>query len=108
MYYSPVEVNGKWLSTFVLFQSVCQGCLLSPLLYVLMLEPLLSQLRDRTGCTALDGISVSGGTQARVFVYTSPFLYTLLYRLLHFHVMSRQHGGGTENTRLTTCLLVWS
>ena len=49
LYHNPqavVQVNGKCSKAFVIERSVRQGCPLSPLLYVLALEPLLRRLRD--------------------------------------------------------------
>lgn len=40
-----VGVNGVCLEPFVLSHSICQGCLLAPLLYVLALEPFLHKLK---------------------------------------------------------------
>lgn len=51
LYHSPnavMQVNGKWSHTFVLSWSVCQGCPLLPLLYALVLEPLLHRLSGIT------------------------------------------------------------
>ena len=49
MYHNPqavVQVNGRRSRVFAIERSVRQGCPLSPLLYVLALEPLLRRLRD--------------------------------------------------------------
>ena len=51
MYHNPqavVQVNGRCSRVFAINCLVRQGCPLSPLLYVLALEPLLYRLRDRT------------------------------------------------------------
>ena len=53
MYHNPqavVQVNGRRSRAFAIKRSVRQGCLLSPLLYVLALEPQLRRLRiDKFG-----------------------------------------------------------
>ena len=49
MYHNPqavVQVNGRRSRAFAIKRSVCQGCPLSPLLYVLALEHLLRRLGD--------------------------------------------------------------
>ncbi len=49
LYHNPqavVQVNGRRSRAFEIERSVRQGCPLSPLLYVLVLEPLLRRLRD--------------------------------------------------------------
>ena len=49
MYHNPqavVQVNGRRSRVFAIERSVRQSCPLSPLLYVLALEPLLRRLRD--------------------------------------------------------------
>ena len=52
LYHNPqavVQVNRKRSKALVIKLSVRQGCTLSPLLYVLVLEPLLRRLRDDGG-----------------------------------------------------------
>ena len=64
MYHNPqavVQVNGM--------RSVWQGCPLSPLLYVLALEPLLRRLRDEGTSPALRGIPFVGRLAARVSTF---------------------------------------
>ena len=47
-------------------RSVRQGCPLSPLLYVLALEPLLRRLRDEGTCPPLRGIKLIGSVRAKI------------------------------------------
>ena len=59
MYHNPqavVQVNGRRSGVIAIERSVLQGCPLSPLLYVLALEPLLCRLRDEGTSPALRGI----------------------------------------------------
>ena len=59
MYHNPqavVQVNGRRSGVIAIERSVRQGCPLSPLLYVLALEPLLRRLRDEGTSPALRGI----------------------------------------------------
>ena len=72
LYHNPqavVQVNGRRSGTFVIERSVRQGCPLSPLLYVLALEPLLRRLRDRGARPALRGILLSGSVRAKISAF---------------------------------------
>ena len=63
LYHNPqvvVQVNGRCLGGFAIKQSVRQGCPLSPLLYVIALEPLLRRLRDEGAHLSLHGILLTG------------------------------------------------
>ena len=64
-----VQVNGERSEAFALERSVRQGCHLSPLLYVLALEPLLRRLRDGTANVALCGVLFAGCLRAKVSAY---------------------------------------
>ena len=62
MYHNPqavVQVNGRRSRVFAIERSVQQGCPLSPLLYVLALEPLLRRLRDERTSPSLRPYAVS-------------------------------------------------
>ena len=54
-----VQVNGKCSGAFAIEQSFWQGCSLSPLLYVLSLEPLLHRLTDGGASPVLRGIPIA-------------------------------------------------
>ena len=72
MYHNPqavVQVNGRSSRAFAIDCSVRQGCLQSPLLYVLALEPLLRRLRDEGANLALRGVPFAGPLTARVFAF---------------------------------------
>ena len=64
-----VQVNRERLKAFVLEWSVRQGCSLSPLLYVLALEPLLHRLRDRSANLTLRGVFLAGCVRAKDSAY---------------------------------------
>ena len=84
MYHNPqavVQVNGRRSRVFAIERSVCQGCLLSPLLYVLALEPLLRRLRDRTTNPALRGVPSAGLLTARVSTFTDDITVFVSRRL---------------------------
>ena len=68
MYYNPqtvVQVNGRRS----IKRSVRQSCPLSPLLYVLALEPLLRRLRDEGTNQALRGVPFAGPLMASVSAF---------------------------------------
>ena len=58
-----MQVNGG--------RSVKQGCPLSPLVYVLALEPLLHRLRDEGTNPALHGVPFAGPLTARVSAFAN-------------------------------------
>ena len=64
-----VQVNGRRSGVIAIERSVRQGCPLSPLLYVLALEPLLRRLRDEGTSPALRGIPFVGRFAARVSAF---------------------------------------
>ena len=73
MYHNPqavVQVNRRRSRAFVIERSVRQGCPLSPLLYVLAVDPLLRRLRDEGTNPALRGVPFAGPLTARVSAFT--------------------------------------
>ena len=64
-----MQVNGKRLKAFMIERSVQQGCPLSPLLYVLTLEPLLRRLRDESARLVLRGVSLTGSIRVKISAY---------------------------------------
>ena len=84
MYHNPqavVQVNGRRSRVFAVERSVRQGCPLSPLLYVLALEPLLRRLRDRTTNPALRGVPFAGPLTARVSAFADDITVFVSCRL---------------------------
>ena len=72
MYHNPqtvVQVNGRRSRAFAIERSVWLGCPLSPLLYVLALEPLLRRHRDERTNPALHGIPFASSLSARVSAF---------------------------------------
>ena len=72
MYHNPqavVKVNRRRSRAFAIDCSVQQGCPLSPLLYVLALEPLLRRLRDEGANPTLRGVPFAGPLLARVSAF---------------------------------------
>ena len=68
LYHNPqgvVSVDRKRSEALVIERSVRQGCALSPLLYVLALEPLLRRLRDEKANLALPRVSFAGRVKAK-------------------------------------------
>ena len=84
MYHNPqavVQVNGRRSRVFAVERSVRQGCPLSPLLYVLALEPLLRRLRDMTTNPALRGVPFAGPLTARVSAFADDITVFVSRRL---------------------------
>ena len=69
MYHNPqtvVQVNGKCSEAFRIKRLARQGFSLSPLLYVLALDPLLRRLRDKKESPALRGIRFAVPLSAKI------------------------------------------
>ena len=84
MYHNPqavVQVNGRRSRVFAIERSVRQGCPLSPLLYVLALEPLLRRLRDERTSLALRGVPFAGPLTARVSAFADDITVFVSRRL---------------------------
>ena len=64
-----VQVNGRRSGAFAIECAVRQGCPLSPLFYILMLEPLLRRLRNEGTSPALRGVPFAGLLTARVSAF---------------------------------------
>ena len=64
-----MQVKGRRSGAFAIERSVRQGYPLSPLLYVLALEPLLRRLRDGRTSPALRGVPFAGPLKARVSAF---------------------------------------
>ena len=83
MYHNPqavVQVNVRRLRAFAIERSVRQGCHLSPLLYVLALEPLLRRLRDEGTNLALRGVPFAGPLTARVSAFGDDITFFVSHR----------------------------
>ena len=84
MYHKPqavVQVNGRRSRAFAIERSVRQGCPLSPLLYVLVLEPLLRRLRDEGTSPALRGVPFADSLTARVSTFADDITVFVSRRL---------------------------
>ena len=84
MYHNPqavVQVNGRRSRVFAVERSVRQGCPLSPLLYVLALEPLLCRLRDEGTSPSLRGIPFVSSLAARVSAFADDITVFVSRRL---------------------------
>ena len=84
MYHNPqavVHVNGRCSRAFAFERLVRQGCPLSPLLYVLALEPLLRRLRDEGKNPALRGVPFAGPLTARVSAFADDITVFVSRRL---------------------------
>ena len=84
MYHNPqavVQVNGRRSEVFAIERSVRQGCPLSPLLYVLALEPILRRLRDERTSPSLRGVPFAGPLTARVSAFADDITVFVSRRL---------------------------
>ena len=84
MYHNPqavVQVNGRRSRVLAIERSVRQGCPLSPLLYVLTLEPLLRRLRDERTGPSLRGIPFVSSLAARVSAFADDITVFVSRRL---------------------------
>ena len=84
MYYNPqavVQVNGRRSRVFAIEPSVRQGCLLSPLLYVVALKPLLRRLRDKRTSPSLRDVPFAGPLTARVSAFADDITVFVSRRL---------------------------
>ena len=84
MYHNPqavVHVYGRRSRTFAIKRSVQQGYPLSPLLYVLGLEPLIRRLRDEETNPALRGVPFAVPLTAKVSTFADDIIVFVSRRL---------------------------
>ena len=86
-----VQVNGRRSRVFVIERLVRQGFSLSPLLYVLALEPLLRRLRDEVTNPALRGVPFAGPLTARVSAFADD-ITVFVSRLLDIEAVRKAVG----------------
>ena len=66
--HTVVQVNRRCSRAFAIERSVRQSCPLSPILYILALEPVLRRLRDEGANTALHRVRFAGPLTAKFFL----------------------------------------
>ena len=76
-----MQVNGRHSGAFAIKRSIQQGCHLSPLLYVIALEPLFRRLMDEGDNPALRGVPFAGRLTARVSAFTDDITVFVSRRL---------------------------
>ena len=84
LYHNPqavVQMNGRRSRAFAIERSVRQGCPLSPLLYVLALEPLLRRLRDERTRPTLHGITLTSSVRAKISAFADDITVFVSRRL---------------------------
>ena len=86
-----MQVNGRHSRAFAIERSVRQGCPLSPLLYVLALEPLLHRLRDEGTNSALRGVPFADPLTARVSTFADD-ITVFVSRRLDFKAVRKAVG----------------
>ena len=94
MYHNPqavVQVNGRRSRAFAIERSVWQGCLLSPLLYILALESLLPKIRDKGTNPTLRGVPFAGPLTARVSTFTDD-ITVFVSRHLYIEALKKAVG----------------
>ncbi len=74
-------MNGRRSEVFAVERSVRQGCPLSPLLYVLALEPLLRRLRDERTSPSVRSVPFAGPLTARVSAFADDITVFVSHRL---------------------------
>ena len=95
MYHNPqavVQVNERRSRAFGIERSVRQGCPLSPLLYVLTLEPLLHRLRDEGANAALSDVTFAGPLTARISAFADD-IEVFVSRCLDIKAGKKAVGG---------------
>ena len=92
MMYHNTQVNERRSRALAIERSVRQGYPLSPLLYVLALEPLLRELRDEGENPALRGVPLADLHTARVSVFADD-ITVFVSRCLDINSGKKAVGG---------------
>ena len=106
LYHNPqamVQVNGKCSGAFAIERSVRQGCLLSPLLYVLALETLIRRLRDGGTHPALRRILLTGRVRAKISGFADDITVFVFRRRDIVAVKKAVNFDNSEGLRLGAC-----
>ena len=92
LYASPgvmVEVNGVRSGPFTLTRSIRQGCPLSPMLYILALEPFLRKLNANL---ALRGLTLLGSSEVAWYIAYADDVSVLVTSSAEVEVVSKEIG----------------
>ena len=96
-----MQVNGRRSEAFSIERSVQQCCPLSPLLYVLTLEPLLRRVRHGEASPALCDIPFAGPLSAKVSMYADDITvfvsHSLYIKAVEAAAMYKQIAGAKIN-----------
>ena len=99
LYASPgvmVEVNGVRLEPFTLTCSIRQGCLLSPMLYILALEPFLHKLKEYL---ALHCLTLPGSSEVARYTAYADVVSVLIMSSAEVEEVSKEIGRYEAVTR---------